>query len=164
MMWPRDRSRSHPRRCDSTIQRKFNVAPLRNVCGHFKIVFVEGRHAFKCLLFQAVFLETRREKFLSKQGKLVIIPQKSIFKLFVHFPQDFVLRQVRDEDGSMDPFFRNSLLFRKKTFGSMLDPQRKTGAVCTKRPSLCFNVSLFLLVVWWLEFSSCFRWKLVMMV
>lgn len=30
----------------------------------------------------------------------------------------------KEEDGSMDPFFRNSLLFRKKTFGSMLDPQR----------------------------------------
>uniref|UniRef100_A0A672YNF2 TRAF-interacting protein n=1 Tax=Sphaeramia orbicularis TaxID=375764 RepID=A0A672YNF2_9TELE len=30
---------------------------------------------------------------------------------------------VRDEDGSMDSIFRNSLLFRKKTFGSMLEPQ-----------------------------------------
>uniref|UniRef100_A0A4W6EQZ7 TRAF-interacting protein n=1 Tax=Lates calcarifer TaxID=8187 RepID=A0A4W6EQZ7_LATCA len=38
---------------------------------------------------------------------------------------------ARDEDGSMDPFFRNSILFRKKTFGSMLDPQRKPGAVRT---------------------------------
>ncbi|KAM4613293.1 E3 ubiquitin-protein ligase TRAIP [Polymixia lowei] len=37
-----------------------------------------------------------------------------------------------DEDGSMDPFFRNSILFRKKTFGSMLEPQRtKPGAVRT---------------------------------
>uniref|UniRef100_A0A8C4IR10 TRAF-interacting protein n=1 Tax=Dicentrarchus labrax TaxID=13489 RepID=A0A8C4IR10_DICLA len=36
---------------------------------------------------------------------------------------------ARDEDGSMDPFLRNSILFRKKTFGSMLDPQRKTGVV-----------------------------------
>uniref|UniRef100_A0A672F4J3 RING-type domain-containing protein n=1 Tax=Salarias fasciatus TaxID=181472 RepID=A0A672F4J3_SALFA len=33
----------------------------------------------------------------------------------------------REEDSALDPFFRNSLLFRKKTFGSMLDPQRKTG-------------------------------------
>nr|XP_057910327.1 E3 ubiquitin-protein ligase TRAIP [Doryrhamphus excisus] len=33
------------------------------------------------------------------------------------------------EDASVDPFLRNSLLFRKKTFGSMLDPQRKFGAV-----------------------------------
>uniref|UniRef100_A0A3P8U6X2 TRAF-interacting protein n=1 Tax=Amphiprion percula TaxID=161767 RepID=A0A3P8U6X2_AMPPE len=32
---------------------------------------------------------------------------------------------------SLDPFLRNSLLFRKKTFGSMLDPQRKPGAVRT---------------------------------
>uniref|UniRef100_A0A669D8X0 TRAF-interacting protein n=1 Tax=Oreochromis niloticus TaxID=8128 RepID=A0A669D8X0_ORENI len=35
----------------------------------------------------------------------------------------------RDED--LDPFLRNSLLFRKKTFGSMLEPQRKPGAVRT---------------------------------
>ncbi|XP_078103923.1 E3 ubiquitin-protein ligase TRAIP [Sander vitreus] len=41
------------------------------------------------------------------------------------------LSKARDEDGSMDPFLRNSLLFRKKTFGSMLDPQRKPGAVRT---------------------------------
>ncbi|XP_037639231.1 E3 ubiquitin-protein ligase TRAIP [Sebastes umbrosus] len=41
------------------------------------------------------------------------------------------LSKARDEDGSMDPFFRNSILFRKKTFGSMLDPQRKLGAVRT---------------------------------
>ncbi|XP_042359612.1 E3 ubiquitin-protein ligase TRAIP [Plectropomus leopardus] len=39
--------------------------------------------------------------------------------------------KARDEDGSMDPFMRNSLLFRKKTLGSMLDPQRKLGAVRT---------------------------------
>uniref|UniRef100_A0A3B4X8V6 TRAF-interacting protein n=1 Tax=Seriola lalandi dorsalis TaxID=1841481 RepID=A0A3B4X8V6_SERLL len=38
---------------------------------------------------------------------------------------------AQDEDGSMDSFMRNSLLFRKKTFGSMLDPQRKPGAVRT---------------------------------
>ncbi|KAM9813796.1 E3 ubiquitin-protein ligase TRAIP [Neosynchiropus ocellatus] len=37
--------------------------------------------------------------------------------------------KVRDEDSSMDPFLRNSFLFRKKTFGSMLDPQRKAGVV-----------------------------------
>ncbi|CAL8337216.1 unnamed protein product [Merluccius merluccius] len=35
-----------------------------------------------------------------------------------------------DAEASMDPFFRNSLLFRKKTFGSMLEPQRaKAGTV-----------------------------------
>nr|XP_046240665.1 E3 ubiquitin-protein ligase TRAIP [Scatophagus argus] len=39
--------------------------------------------------------------------------------------------KARDEDGAIDPFLRNSLLFRKKTFGSMLDPQRKPGAVRT---------------------------------
>lgn len=37
------------------------------------------------------------------------------------------LNKAQDED-PMDPFLRNSLLFRKKTFGSMLDPQR-AGAV-----------------------------------
>uniref|UniRef100_A0A3P8UB51 TRAF-interacting protein n=1 Tax=Amphiprion percula TaxID=161767 RepID=A0A3P8UB51_AMPPE len=36
-----------------------------------------------------------------------------------------------DEESALDPFLRNSLLFRKKTFGSMLDPQRKPGAVRT---------------------------------
>ncbi|XP_004069146.1 E3 ubiquitin-protein ligase TRAIP [Oryzias latipes] len=36
-----------------------------------------------------------------------------------------------DEDPAMDPFLRNSLLFRKKTFGSMLDPHQKPGAVRT---------------------------------
>ncbi|KAM7402624.1 hypothetical protein PAMP_017847 [Pampus punctatissimus] len=41
------------------------------------------------------------------------------------------LSKARDEDGSMDLFLRNSLLFRKKTFGSMLEPQRKPGAVKT---------------------------------
>ncbi|XP_023259438.1 E3 ubiquitin-protein ligase TRAIP [Seriola lalandi dorsalis] len=41
------------------------------------------------------------------------------------------LSKAQDEDGSMDSFMRNSLLFRKKTFGSMLDPQRKPGAVRT---------------------------------
>ncbi|XP_068598959.1 E3 ubiquitin-protein ligase TRAIP [Brachionichthys hirsutus] len=39
--------------------------------------------------------------------------------------------KARDEGGSMDPFLRNSILFRKKTFGSMLDPQRNNGAVRT---------------------------------
>ncbi|XP_037534597.1 E3 ubiquitin-protein ligase TRAIP [Nematolebias whitei] len=35
----------------------------------------------------------------------------------------------QDEDPVLSPFLRNSLLFRKKTFGSMLDPQRKSGLV-----------------------------------
>uniref|UniRef100_H3C3B8 TRAF-interacting protein n=1 Tax=Tetraodon nigroviridis TaxID=99883 RepID=H3C3B8_TETNG len=35
----------------------------------------------------------------------------------------------RDGGEAMDPFFKNSLLFRKKAFGSMMDPQRKTGVV-----------------------------------
>ncbi|XP_030634477.1 E3 ubiquitin-protein ligase TRAIP [Chanos chanos] len=39
---------------------------------------------------------------------------------------------VKEEDVSLEPLFRNSLLFRKKTFGSMLDPQSsRPGAVRT---------------------------------
>lgn len=46
-----------------------------------------------------------------------------------HNERSASLNKARDED-SLDPFLRNSLLFRKKTFGSMLDPQRsRTGAV-----------------------------------
>ncbi|XP_057701664.1 E3 ubiquitin-protein ligase TRAIP [Corythoichthys intestinalis] len=37
--------------------------------------------------------------------------------------------KARVEDSAMDPFLRNSLLFRKKTFGSMLEPQRTFGNV-----------------------------------
>ncbi|KAG7493089.1 hypothetical protein JOB18_001428 [Solea senegalensis] len=48
-----------------------------------------------------------------------------------HNEKSSSLTKVQQEDGSMDPFFRNSLLFRKKTFGSMLEPQRKPGAVRT---------------------------------
>ncbi|XP_028303319.1 E3 ubiquitin-protein ligase TRAIP isoform X2 [Gouania willdenowi] len=36
-------------------------------------------------------------------------------------------KKARDEEATLDPFVRNSLLFRKKTFGGMLDPQRKAG-------------------------------------
>ncbi|KAM9859161.1 E3 ubiquitin-protein ligase TRAIP [Aulostomus maculatus] len=46
-----------------------------------------------------------------------------------HNEKALSVSKAQDEDGAMDPFLRNSLLFRKKTFGSMLDPQRKTGAV-----------------------------------
>uniref|UniRef100_A0A3Q3WBW6 RING-type domain-containing protein n=1 Tax=Mola mola TaxID=94237 RepID=A0A3Q3WBW6_MOLML len=61
--------------------------------------------------------------------KMRLDPPTPIVKLDGHGHQEFVLPQARGEDGSMDPFLRNSLLFRKKTFGSMLDPQRKPGAV-----------------------------------
>lgn len=46
-----------------------------------------------------------------------------------HREKTSALSKNRDED--LDPFLRNSLLFRKKTFGSMLEPQRKPGAVRT---------------------------------
>uniref|UniRef100_A0A671WRA3 TRAF-interacting protein n=1 Tax=Sparus aurata TaxID=8175 RepID=A0A671WRA3_SPAAU len=97
---------------------------------------------------------TTPDDFLSKQGKFVVIPQQSFFKLFVHFPQDFVFPQVRDEDGSMDPFFRNSLLFRKKTFGSMLDPQRKTGAVKTGYDGLGGRTKFFQPVSFFVKYVS----------
>ncbi|KAF7656871.1 hypothetical protein LDENG_00034660 [Lucifuga dentata] len=42
------------------------------------------------------------------------------------------LSKAQDEGRSTDTILRNSFLFRKKTFGSMLDPQRsKSGAVRT---------------------------------
>uniref|UniRef100_A0A3B4EHR6 RING-type domain-containing protein n=1 Tax=Pygocentrus nattereri TaxID=42514 RepID=A0A3B4EHR6_PYGNA len=37
--------------------------------------------------------------------------------------------KVKEEEVSMEPFFRNSLIFRKKMFGSMLDPHSKPGSV-----------------------------------
>uniref|UniRef100_A0A8C9S999 TRAF-interacting protein n=1 Tax=Scleropages formosus TaxID=113540 RepID=A0A8C9S999_SCLFO len=41
-------------------------------------------------------------------------------------------RSVRDEEILIEPFLRNSILFRKKTFGSMLDPTRsRVGTVRT---------------------------------
>uniref|UniRef100_A0A3P9QCY7 TRAF-interacting protein n=1 Tax=Poecilia reticulata TaxID=8081 RepID=A0A3P9QCY7_POERE len=40
---------------------------------------------------------------------------------------DDFLPSAQNEDSTFDPFLRNSLLFRKKTFGSMLDPQKKAG-------------------------------------
>lgn len=59
---------------------------------------------------------------------------KSIFNFGVHVAHDLFYLQTRDEDVSMDPFLRNSLLFRKKMFGSMLDPHTKPGAVRTRAP------------------------------
>ncbi|XP_061148295.1 E3 ubiquitin-protein ligase TRAIP [Syngnathus typhle] len=37
--------------------------------------------------------------------------------------------KAREEDGAVDPLFRNSLLFRRKAFGNMHEPQRTFGAV-----------------------------------
>ncbi|XP_070704781.1 E3 ubiquitin-protein ligase TRAIP isoform X2 [Pempheris klunzingeri] len=62
---------------------------------------------------------------LTKKLQLNPPPASSTLK---HNEKSSSRSKARDEDGSMDPFFRNSLLFRKKTFGSMLDPQRKPGA------------------------------------
>ncbi|XP_034546384.1 E3 ubiquitin-protein ligase TRAIP [Notolabrus celidotus] len=47
-----------------------------------------------------------------------------------HIEKSLVPSKVQDEE-SMDPFLKNSLLFRKKTFGSMLDPQRKSATLRT---------------------------------
>uniref|UniRef100_A0A8D0A8I3 TRAF-interacting protein n=1 Tax=Sander lucioperca TaxID=283035 RepID=A0A8D0A8I3_SANLU len=70
--------------------------------------------------------QSKKMRYLSKCHSV-----RSIFKLVAHVSKYVFLPQARDEDGSMDPFLRNSLLFRKKTFGSMLDPHRKPGAVRT---------------------------------
>ncbi|XP_035008136.1 E3 ubiquitin-protein ligase TRAIP [Hippoglossus stenolepis] len=48
-----------------------------------------------------------------------------------HKEKSLTSTKAQHEDGSMDLFMRNSLLFRKKTFGSMLDPHRKPGVVRT---------------------------------
>lgn len=48
-----------------------------------------------------------------------------------HVERSSAHSKAQDEEGFMDPFMKNSLLFRKKTFGSMLDPQRKFGTVKT---------------------------------
>ncbi|XP_058487566.1 E3 ubiquitin-protein ligase TRAIP [Solea solea] len=60
--------------------------------------------------------------------KMRLDPQMSMSK---HNEKSSSLTKVQQEDASMDPFFRNSLLFRKKSFGSMLEPQRKPGVVRT---------------------------------
>lgn len=70
-------------------------------------------------------------------AKKTKVPSK---KMRVDPPESSLSKQIdkssfpnksRDEDTSMDPFLRNSLLFRKKMFGSSLDPHRKMGAVRT---------------------------------
>uniref|UniRef100_A0A8C5ATF6 TRAF-interacting protein n=1 Tax=Gadus morhua TaxID=8049 RepID=A0A8C5ATF6_GADMO len=48
--------------------------------------------------------------------------------------QLFVRLQGPDADGSTEPFFRSSLLFRKKTFGSMLEPQRAKAGTVSLQP------------------------------
>uniref|UniRef100_A0A8C6UPP3 TRAF-interacting protein n=1 Tax=Neogobius melanostomus TaxID=47308 RepID=A0A8C6UPP3_9GOBI len=64
--------------------------------------------------------------FPSKKMRLDPLSSADVAK---HSEKSASLNKTRDED-SMDPFLRNSLLFRKKTFGSMLDPQKsRTGAV-----------------------------------
>ncbi|KAM8915539.1 E3 ubiquitin-protein ligase TRAIP [Spinachia spinachia] len=69
-------------------------------------------------------LSKRPMQFQSKKMRLDP-PLSSVSK---HFEKSSSVK-TRDEDGSLDPFLRNSLLFRKKTFGTMLDPQRKLGVV-----------------------------------
>ncbi|XP_061640360.1 E3 ubiquitin-protein ligase TRAIP [Phyllopteryx taeniolatus] len=46
-----------------------------------------------------------------------------------HNEKASTLSKAREKDTTMDPFMRNSLLFRNKTFGGMLDPRRKLGSV-----------------------------------
>lgn len=49
MMWPRGRQRSHPRRYDSTLRRKFNVSHCGNVC-----VFI-SRFFLNCVTLKKMF-------------------------------------------------------------------------------------------------------------
>ncbi|KAM6947700.1 E3 ubiquitin-protein ligase TRAIP isoform 1-T2 [Lycodopsis pacificus] len=72
-------------------------------------------------------LAKRRTQFQSK--KMRLDPQASSESK--QYEKSSSVSKARDEDGTLDPFLRNSLLFRKKAFGSMLDPQRKLGAVRT---------------------------------
>ncbi|XP_061688782.1 E3 ubiquitin-protein ligase TRAIP [Syngnathoides biaculeatus] len=46
-----------------------------------------------------------------------------------HNERASTLNKAREKDATMDPFMRNSLLFRNKTLGGMLEPQRKLGSV-----------------------------------
>ncbi|XP_034023191.1 E3 ubiquitin-protein ligase TRAIP [Thalassophryne amazonica] len=70
----------------------------------------------------------RSAQFSSKKMRLdATVPSVS-----KHGEKSSSLNKAQNEDGLMDPFLRNSLLFRKKTLGSMLDPQRiKPGVVRT---------------------------------
>lgn len=70
----------------------------------------------------------------------------------VHINQGCFWLQSQDEEASMDPFLRNSLLFRKKMFGSMLDPHRKPGVVC-HLGAATVSATLLFQVVWRCSFS-----------
>ncbi|XP_054473336.1 E3 ubiquitin-protein ligase TRAIP [Anoplopoma fimbria] len=72
-------------------------------------------------------LDKRKTQFQSKKMRLDPLASSGP----KHYEKSSSVIKTRDEDGSLDPFLRNSILFRKKTFGSMLDPQRKLGAVRT---------------------------------
>ncbi|XP_075997302.1 E3 ubiquitin-protein ligase TRAIP [Genypterus blacodes] len=68
----------------------------------------------------------RPKQFPSKKMRLDA-PAPSMSK---HGNNSSSYSKAPDEDEFLDPFLKNSLLFRKKTFGSMLDPQRsKAGAM-----------------------------------
>lgn len=69
----------------------------------------------------------KTSKIFSKKMRLDP-PESSLSK---HIDKSSLPSKSRDEETSMDPFLRNSLLFRKKMFGSMLDPHRKPGVVTT---------------------------------
>lgn len=58
----------------------------------------------------------------------------------------------------MVPFFKNSLLFRKKTFGSMMDPQRKSGVVCNTTLSVYSLIFFWIIKMSFLLGSVWLRW------
>lgn len=126
------------------------------------------------LIFQNVCIQTQGENVSFKQGSLLInasLNNWSIYNLFLIFQWIYLLycfifmfvSQNRDED--LDPFLRNSLLFRKKTFGSMLEPQRKPGAVSAADSRKLFPCPILSSSVfcWTKKMFLCFRSELVMM-
>lgn len=112
-----------------------------------------------CFIFQVINVQTQWESFVFTQSRFEIVINlvNYLYKVYLLLT-DFV-PQARDEDGSMDPFLRNSFLFRKKTFGSMLDPQRKPGVVCTTQPSAACHVLIRPLSFYWSNVWTCFSFQ-----
>lgn len=151
-MWPRRRPKSPARRWDSTLQSKCMCVLVQAlVCVQFFLLFI---------LFSGHLCQNTPTKVHFPARSVFFMPLASILFLFfvcclnVHNGEGFLWLQSRDEDTSMDPFFRNSLLFRKKMFGSMLDPHRKPGVVChLVIAAAAVSPSLFFQVVWRCRFS-----------
>lgn len=128
-MWGRDPKKSHPRRCILTLWCKFTLEMC--VCGSDR-TFISSRKVLygvlNCIFRSSSFKESAKISPTIKVSLLMSLKTHAWFRFWCF--SWVVLLQKRGGGESMDPFFRNSFLFRKKTFGSMLDPQKKTGVVC----------------------------------